>query len=374
MPLHRLLAGCVLGLCLTLTASAQTDTPRTLMVTPGRLIIHEEEEELLGIPDEQPQPIRQVSVSAGPSPSARPTVQRLRKIADEVERMGLREETTELRQLAARIEQALSEQIAAKEQRLHALENEVQVLRRELNALRGDSNSTKAQVQVQLIEIAKDELQALPIEWQHHFRESVEVLKAGQTDQPESKHVMRTRPDIAGCGLANRAVLAHEIKRLQDEKTVRILCEPTLVTVAGRPAQFHSGGEFPILVPSAADPARIEFRQFGEKLEVVPQLLHDGRWELDIALEHSERDVTNSVTAGELVVPGLTSKNINLRVELAEGQSIVQSMPMDQTIDTKSGDASKPLGKQPQQETCLVAVISVESIDQSTALNPLATH
>jgi pilus assembly protein CpaC len=113
------------------------------------------------------------------------------------------------------------------------------------------------------------------------------------------------------------------IEALKQESLLKIIAEPTLITTSGRPAQFHSGGEFPILVPQGVGTASIQFRDFGVNVEAVPITLGNGRVQLDIAAEISERDFSNAVTSGSLVVPGLTSRDVNTRVELNFGETVM---------------------------------------------------
>ena len=80
------------------------------------------------------------------------------------------------------------------------------------------------------------------------------------------------------------------IEALKQEALLKILAEPTVITTSGRPAEIHSGGEFPILVPQGVGTATIQFRQFGIRLEAVPIVLGGGRVQLDVAAEVSERD------------------------------------------------------------------------------------
>ncbi|MCA9052921.1 MAG: pilus assembly protein N-terminal domain-containing protein [Planctomycetaceae bacterium] len=113
------------------------------------------------------------------------------------------------------------------------------------------------------------------------------------------------------------------IEALKQEALLKILAEPTVTTTSGRPAELHSGGEFPILVPQGVGTATIQFRQFGIRLEAVPIVLGNGRVQLDISAEVSERDFSNSVDVSGTRVPGLTSRDVNTRVEMSFGETFM---------------------------------------------------
>ncbi len=55
------------------------------------------------------------------------------------------------------------------------------------------------------------------------------------------------------------------LEALRQYNMVKVLAEPNLVTMSGRPASFSSGGEFPILVPQALGTVSVEYREFGIK-------------------------------------------------------------------------------------------------------------
>lgn len=128
------------------------------------------------------------------------------------------------------------------------------------------------------------------------------------------------------------------LQALQRESLLKILAEPRLVTTSGRPANFHAGGEFPILVPQGFGTVSIEWREFGVRMEAVPIVLGNGRVQLDIAPEVSERDFANSVEVNGFVVPGITTRRVNTQVEMRFGDTLM----LGGLISTRNiGNASK---------------------------------
>jgi pilus assembly protein CpaC len=101
-----------------------------------------------------------------------------------------------------------------------------------------------------------------------------------------------------------------------------VLAEPNLVTVSGRPAQFLSGGEFPILVPQSLGTVSIEYKKFGTQVDFVPIVLRDGHIRLEVRPQVSEIDPARSVTVGGLTVPGLRKREVDTGVELRAGQTL----------------------------------------------------
>ena len=70
---------------------------------------------------------------------------------------------------------------------------------------------------------------------------------------------------------------------LQQNRIAKILAEPNLVAVSGRPAQFNVGGEFPILIPQSLGTASVEFKPYGTQVDFLPIVLGNGNIRLESA-------------------------------------------------------------------------------------------
>ncbi len=112
------------------------------------------------------------------------------------------------------------------------------------------------------------------------------------------------------------------MEALRQYNLVKVLAEPNLVAVSGRPAQFNVGGEFPILIPQSLGTVTIEFRQFGTRVDFVPIVLGNGFLRLEVRPEVSEIDPTRSVNIGSISVPGLRTRSVDTAVELRAGQTL----------------------------------------------------
>ncbi|MEZ6064668.1 MAG: pilus assembly protein N-terminal domain-containing protein [Planctomycetaceae bacterium] len=123
--------------------------------------------------------------------------------------------------------------------------------------------------------------------------------------------------------LQNATIFQGFVEALKQEQLLKILAEPVLVTTSGRPAVINSGGQFPLLVPQGLGATGIQFRDFGVSLEAVPIVMGNGRVQLDVAAEVSERDFANSIAVTGITVPGLTSRAVNTQVEMNFGETLM---------------------------------------------------
>ncbi|MDX2200538.1 MAG: type II and III secretion system protein family protein [Phycisphaerae bacterium] len=120
-----------------------------------------------------------------------------------------------------------------------------------------------------------------------------------------------------------RAQLQVFLRALRENSLLKVLAEPNLVAISGQDASFLAGGEFPVPVPQggAIGAVTIEYREFGVRLSFTPVVVSEGLIRLRVAPEVSEPDLSNAVTLGGFVVPGLISRRVETTVELAAGQT-----------------------------------------------------
>ena len=108
---------------------------------------------------------------------------------------------------------------------------------------------------------------------------------------------------------------------LQNREVAKILAEPNLVAVSGRPAQFNVGGEVPILIPQSLGTSSIEFKPFGTQVDFLPIVLGNGNIRLEVRPRISFLDPSNGIRLNEIDVPGFNVRQIDTAVEMKAGQT-----------------------------------------------------
>ena len=116
------------------------------------------------------------------------------------------------------------------------------------------------------------------------------------------------------------------IDALKENGLLKVLAEPTLITLSGKSANFLAGGEFPIPVPQTGGgiggtTITIEYKTFGVGLSFTPTVLSSGKINMQVSPEVSDLDFTQAVAFQGFVVPGLSTRRVSTTVELADGQS-----------------------------------------------------
>jgi len=115
------------------------------------------------------------------------------------------------------------------------------------------------------------------------------------------------------------------IDAMKEEGLLKVLAEPTLITLSGKTANFLAGGEFPIPIPQTTGAGgatiTIEYKPFGIGLSFTPTVLSNKKINMLVAPEVSELDFSNALTTSGFVVPAITTRRVSTVIELADGQS-----------------------------------------------------
>lgn len=307
-------------------------------------------------------------IEACPQPGHEPgrglsRVEHLRRAADHLEAAGAADIARHVREEADSLLQASIEQINQKREQLARLQRELA----ELERLTGFEQQIMLKCIVADVDVAK--LRELGFSF-------ASMTEHGVVEGPRGG----SGPFQSGLNDAN--IIQSIIDALAANGAAKILAEPVLVTTNGRPATLHSGGEFPVPLPDGADEFKIEFREFGLRLEAVPVVLGDGRVRLDIAPEVATRDFENAVTVRDTLVPGLHVRRINTQVEMEFGQTVTLVMPAPGAVERVRQTSAERDDAQPQTVTifCVtperIRPMRTQSAPRSASSNlqPLPTY
>ncbi|MCA9102937.1 MAG: pilus assembly protein N-terminal domain-containing protein [Planctomycetales bacterium] len=129
------------------------------------------------------------------------------------------------------------------------------------------------------------------------------------------------------------------IHYLEQHGVLRLLSEPTLVTLSGRPASFLAGGEFAVPTTvgvGGAAAVTTDFRAFGAIITFMPIVLDKDLIRLQVSPEFSQ--VNNQLTVGN--TPGLNTRSVSTTVEMREGQTLAIAGLLD---DAMTGNLTSDL-------------------------------
>ncbi|MGA7105288.1 MAG: pilus assembly protein N-terminal domain-containing protein [Candidatus Deferrimicrobiaceae bacterium] len=136
-------------------------------------------------------------------------------------------------------------------------------------------------------------------------------------------------------GSTQFAVLLHA---LEDKGALKTLSEPNLVVATGDEGKFLVGGEFPVVIASAAGSgaaASVEYKEFGISLNFKPVIVPNGDIYIKISQEVSELDFANGVAISGFQLPGLKTRKAESGLQLADGQTFVLAGLLETKITRK---------------------------------------
>lgn len=124
-------------------------------------------------------------------------------------------------------------------------------------------------------------------------------------------------------GVMSGANTFYGVLNLLTQKNVaKVVAEPQLVTVSGRPASFHVGGQVPYASNVSLAGPSFSFMRVGTQIDFVPIVLGSGAIRLEVRPRVSEIDPSNSQTYNGYTIPGFTERQCDTGVELRTGQTL----------------------------------------------------
>ncbi len=182
------------------------------------------------------------------------------------------------------------------------------------------------QLETQIMEVSRTKLRELGIDWalsngNDFVSQTVSGLIANTTT---ASGLTTAGNETFKIGVVQGSTQFFKVLRaLNQNNLIKVLANPTLTAVDGRPASFNSGGEFPVIVPSGLGQVAVQFREFGTRVDFVAKVRGEGKIWLEVRPYVSEIDPTRSVTISGISVPGLRSRFLETGVEMQAGQTLV---------------------------------------------------
>jgi pilus assembly protein CpaC len=222
--------------------------------------------------------------------------------AAELERTGQHAQAAALRQQAEQERQALLRYVAA-------LKAEVERIERIVGP------HQQVMVHLRVMEVSLTKLKSLGID--------ATKLQAKAADGPRDP--MKPNAATAFSVVENGSEALLIIESLRKRSLVKVLAEPTLVTISGQEATFHSGGKLAVPRPQQDGSQKVEYLPYGTELQLKPELLANRHIRLDARCRVSELDYANTTQVGKETVPGIRTHDIHTVAEIQNGHTLVIS-------------------------------------------------
>lgn len=170
------------------------------------------------------------------------------------------------------------------------------------------------------------------------------------------------------------------LQALRQEGVAKILANPSLTTISGRPADFLVGGETPAVVAggagggggAAGGGGAIQFRQFGTRVSFLPVVLGEGKIRVQVQAEVSRN--AGTISNLNYTAPSFEVNSVQSTVELENGQTLIIGGLLQNEVNSTATKVPV-LGDMPflgmafrsveyrEQETELVVAVTVSLVD-----------
>jgi Flp pilus assembly secretin CpaC len=229
-------------------------------------------------------------------------------------------------------------------------------LQREIDELRSITHrAEQVLVKVQLAEINLTKLRQLGVDcsWiesgQIRSVDFAEWISADiQAPDNHEKPWVQNAPSTA---------LSELLHALTQQNVARMLAEPTIVVVSGRPASLNVGGEIPL--PSTDGRDVVGYRSYGTHLDLVADVLCDDRVRLQIRPRVCEIDTAHTITVGEHQVPALKVRQCDVTTDVALGKSTIISGCTEERVEIQIDESGQ---HETVHQVALLVVVTPELV------------
>jgi pilus assembly protein CpaC len=195
----------------------------------------------------------------------------------------------------------------------------------------------KVLLHVKVMEVSRTKLRTLGFDWAH-------ISAGGGFITQAASGILETPGNLVGnTGATIRFGIFDGggqffgfLEALRQYDLAKLMAEPTLTTLSGRPASFNVGGEIPIPIQQALGVTTVQYRQFGTRIDFVPIVLGNGLVRLEVRPSITEIDpsLRDAVTG----IPGFRSRDADTAVEMKAGQTLaIAGLVYDRTEATNRG-------------------------------------
>ncbi|WP_254510789.1 type II and III secretion system protein family protein [Anatilimnocola floriformis] len=193
----------------------------------------------------------------------------------------------------------------------------------------------KVLLHVKVMEVSRTKLRTLGFDWAELNGQS--FISQGVSGLLNGVGVVNGGPSTVRFGIVDGNNQFYGfLEALRQNDLAKLVAEPTLTTLNGRPASFNVGGEVPILVPQSLGTVTIQYREFGTQVDFVPIVLGNGMVRLEVRPQITELDNSLSVTLNGTSIPGFRQRRADVGVEMRAGQTLAVAGLIYQRTESQS--------------------------------------
>ncbi len=180
---------------------------------------------------------------------------------------------------------------------------------------------------VKVMEVSRTKLRQLGLDWEFASKDfTIYQAAGGVLAQSRNEAGDLLAPGIGGDTVrllvGDTTKFIGYLQALRQQNLVKLLAEPTLLTISGRPARFESGGEIPVPEGQGLGTFSIVYKNVGTTVDFVPIVMGNGIIRLEVHPAVTELNPALGIEANGVRIPGLTNRSVDTAVELQAGQTL----------------------------------------------------
>ncbi|MBD3264698.1 MAG: TonB family protein [Candidatus Omnitrophica bacterium] len=221
------------------------------------------------------------------------------------------------------------------------------------NLVSTKKESKMVEIDCQILEINKDELDNLGIKWQEFMQFREEPYSAPEDTDEGVQTTLQTVAPMHGLWSLSRwsrDAFHYKINMLLRRNKGKVLSRPKLLCLSGEEAKLTVGGEVPYVTASTTNASgtgvSIQYKDYGVILTLRPVVLKDNQIMLNIGTEISEIDWVNAITIQEIRVPAFIKREADTVVNVSSGDTVFLG-GLIQNEESKNVDKLPALGSIP---------------------------
>lgn len=168
-------------------------------------------------------------------------------------------------------------------------------------------------IEAKIIEIDRDKTDKLGVNWYGGSNGTFGTFPFGQS----SKNGVISK---AFGNLGTYSEVNGTLNAMIQNGYARLLSQPNAITVSGEKANIFVGGQIAVPVSTNNDTTSIEWKDYGIKLEIEPEVNNENLIYSKVKAEVSSLDYSNTTTSNSITIPAIKTRKAETVISLMSGQ------------------------------------------------------
>jgi len=187
------------------------------------------------------------------------------------------------------------------------------------------THPSQIRLEAKIVEISTDKVKKLGIQYANasSIDKDTGIVTIGSSGVFGFGQSFSNSKNSSTSKLGNYADINATLQALITNGDAKILSQPNMITMSGEKANILVGGEIPIPTGNSNGQITVEWREYGIKLNIEPQVDADNQITSKVQAEVSSLDSSNAVAVSSSIsIPALLSRKAETVIHLSSGSTM----------------------------------------------------